>query len=354
MNKTLNILAILFLIACTNATKLISYSDIVTSLVELSDDREQAILHVNSITENFENSNNILTNLKTRVNADCENLTLRGAEHLKKLQAKIVSLKSSTALLTQENKQIADTVIDDEFSIKAEVERIRLAKQHMDSAKAEIANNEKAILESINVLKRLKNLAIDELQGAQQRQTEMGRFNVTITTPAFIQFADFHGQLKGLLSKTDSVNRGFISTLILLTQSAGKQTFSNPETVRKIVTMIDRVLANSYEKIGENQKSGQEKVKSYADMIANSRTLISRMKDEIARKVNVRASNEHEIVFFNSEVIFLERAVARREKRNAFSTQLCKQQSSLVDKHYKKYIETLNQVNELKTSLSSQ
>lgn len=207
--------------------------------------------------------------------------------------------------------------------------------------------------ESINILKRLKNLAVDELQGAQQRSTEMNKFNVkVITPPAFVQFSDFHGELKSLLSKIDSVNRGFISTLILLTQTAGKQTYSNPETIKKIVAMIDKVLANSYEKIQANLKQGQEKTKSYSDIVENSRAMIARLKDEIQTNISSKAANKNEILFYNNDIIFLQRTSARREKRITFSNSLCEDQSQLVDKHYRRYVETINQVNDLRSSLS--
>lgn len=353
MKNTLNILAILLLIACANATKKISYSDIVSSLVELTDNKQEALSNVNNIVENFENSNTLLSNLKTRITENCQLLNQRSSEQQSKLQSKIESYQAAMDKLAKESKEVAAEVIADEAAVKAEAEKIRFAKKDIKQTQTETLNNEKAIYEAVNVLKRLKNLAIDELQGAQQKSTQMNRFNVTITTPpAFIQFSDFHGELKGLLSKTDSVNRGFISTLILLTQSAGKQTFANPEAVRKIVAMIDRILANSYEKIQANQKQGQEKVASYSAIVENSRALIARLKEEIQKKISHRSNNDDQIIFYKNDVLFMQRALARRAKRSAFSFGLCKEQNNLIDKHYRKYLESVNFVNDLRSSLN--
>jgi len=353
--KTLNIFTIILLIAFTNAIEKILFSDIVTSLVELSDDKENALSNVNTIAENFQNSNSLLTNLKTRITENCSILNENGTEKKNKLQAKIESYKSTIDKLTLENQEIATTIVSDESSVKSEVEKIKLAKAEIESVEKEVLNTEKSIIESINVLKRLRNLAIDELQGAIQKSTEMNQFNVTITTaPSFIQFSEFHGELKSFLSKADLVNRGLISTLILLTQNAGKLTYSNPKTVSKIISMIDKIIENFYNKVKVNQKLEQEKIKSYSDIVENSRTLIARLKDEIQRKISVKISNENEVAFYNNDIIFLQRAYSRREKRNDFNSNLCKEQSQLVDKHFHIYIDTINQVNELKSSLSIQ
>jgi hypothetical protein len=353
MKNTLNILAILLFIACANSTKKISYSDLVSSLVELTDNKEQSLSHIQNIVENFENSNTLLTNLKSRITQNCELLSQRSAEEQKKLQSKIESYQATMEKLAKESREIATEVISDETAVKEEAEKIKVAKKDIEQAKLETLNSEKAIHEAVNVLKRLRNLAIDELQGAQQKSTQMNRFNVTvITPPAFIQFSDFHGELKSLLSKTDSVNRGFISTLILLTQSAGKQTFANPEAVRKIVALIDRILASSFEKIKTNEKQGQEKIASYTAIVENSRALIARLKEEMQRKITLRAKNDSEIVFYKNDVNFLQRALTRREKRSAFSLGLCNEQNNLISKHFRKYTESVSYVNDLRSSLN--
>lgn len=350
MNKTLNIFAILFIIAFVNSTKLVSYSDIVSSLVELSSD-DNGLTNVNTIIENFKGSNDLLTKLKTSVSENCRKLTERGTTHIQSLNQKIISYQKTVEKLSSENKEITTQIQNDEESVKKEVEKVRVAKANIESASKEAINKEKEILESVNVLKRLKNIAIDELQGIQQKTTEMHKYNVTVLT-SFVQLPSFQEDLKGLLSKADSVNRGLISTLILLAQSAGKQTYSNPETVKKIVSMIEKIIQNSLNKMEENIKIRDENVKSYNEIVDNSRDLITRLKHDIQRKVHTKSSNEKEVVFFNNDIIFLKKALDRRVKRNTFSNGLCKEQSDLVNRHYNRYVETLDKVNELRSQLS--
>ncbi len=354
MQKNFNILVILVLIACARSTKSISYSDIVTSFVELSDNNDQALNHVVTIAENFEQSNNLLRNLKTEITENCQQYSSRAAKHQNYYQNQIASFENAVTYMTEESQKLSSSVLADEQLVKAEVVKIKSTKDEIKAAQQEVLDNEKAIHESVNVLKRLRNIAIDELQGTEQRNSQINAFNIKARTPptAFIQFLDFHSELKNLLSKTDSVNRGFISTLILLTQSAGKQTFSNPETVKKIVAMIDKILATSYLKIQTNQSEGEAKISSYSAIIENSRAIIAKLKDGIQSAIALRAAAGDSIVFIRNEIVFLQRGLNRREKRNAFSLNLCKEQSNLVDRHFKKYVESLEFVNNLKSSLT--
>jgi hypothetical protein len=354
MNKTLNIFAILLIIAFVNSNKMISYSDIVSSLVELSID-DNGITNINTIVENFQNSNSLLTNLKTSVTENCRKLVKNNDAHTFSLKEKVISYQKSVEKLSNENKEITSQIQNDEGSVKSEVEKVRIAKADIQEAQKDALNKEKDILETVNVLKRLKYIAIDELQGIQQKTTEMHKFNVTIQASAsFLQLPSFQQDLKGLLSKADSVNKGLISTLILLAQSAGKQTFANPETVKKIVAMIEKIIENSLTKMQGNIKAKDEKVKSYNEIVENSRNLITRLKEEIQRKVHTKASNEKEVVFYNNDIIFFNKALNRRFKRNTFNVGLCKEQTELVDKHYTRYVESLDKVNELRTQLASQ
>jgi hypothetical protein len=352
MNKTLNIFAILLIIAFVNTNKMVSYSDIVSSLVQLSND-DNGLSNLKTIVENFESSNSLLSNLQTKVNENCRILRESGQTSVRSLNEKLSAYQKNIEKLTEENKVIDSDLFNDEQAVKREVEKTVVAKKDIAEARQHAINKEKEILESINVLKRLKNIAIDELQGIQQKSTDMYKFNVTVTT-SFVQMPSFQEDLKGLLSKADSVNRGLISTLILLTQSAGKQTFANPETVKKIVAMIEKIIANSHSKIQESITNKDNQVKSYSEILENSRSLIARLKEEIQRRVNNKAGNEREIVFYRNDIIFFEKALARRVKRNEFHVGLCEKQSRVVQTHSDKYQESLNKVNELKGQLSAQ
>jgi len=342
------------IVACVNSTKTVSYSDIVSSLVQLNDDANLGLSNLNTIVESFESSNNLLTNLKTSITENCGKLKTRGEEHQQAIKDKVAAYKKTVLKFAEDNKKIQDDILLDEVSVKAEVLKIKKAKDDIKDAKIESVNQEKALLESINVLKRLKNIATDELQGIQQKTTEMHLYNVnaTLSSASFIQTASFHQELKNLLTSSDSVNRGLISTLILLAQSAGKQTYANPETVKKIISMIEKIIENSKNKVQQNSNNANEKVKEYSAIAENSRTLIARLKEEIQGRISTKATNEKDIVFYNNDIIFLERALSRRERRNTFTNGLCKEQNDLVGRHYNRYVESLKQVNDLKTELS--
>jgi len=329
---------------------MVSYSDIVTSLAELSAD-DNGLSNINTIVENFETSNSLLTKLDTNVKENCKKLRERGEANIQSLNEKLIAHKTSVIGLEKENAGLTLELVNDEDAVKKEVQKVIAAKADIESARKEALAKEKEIIETVNVLKRLKNIAIDELQGLQQKTTEMHKFNVTVTT-SFVQMPSFQEDLKGLLSKADSVNRGLISTLILLSQSAGKQTYANPETVKKIVDMIEKIISNSLAKMQQNFNARDEKIKSYNGIVDNSRDLIARLKEEIQRKVHTKANNEREIVFYKNDIIFFQRAVDRRVKRNTFSNQLCSQETALVAKHYNRYTEALNKVTQLREQLA--
>jgi len=357
MNKSLNIFAILLFIACVNSTKTVSYSEIVTNLVQLSDDKSSGLSHLNIIVENFKNANNDLTKLKTSVSENCNKLELRGKEFIENLNKEIIRFNKEVERLEAENKKITTDLVSDRKAITGEAEKIKKATNEIESTRRDTLANEKEIQETINVLKRLKNIAIDELQGIEKKATAMDKFNVdsSRSTPvSFLETHNFQAELKGLLSNSDSVNRGLISTLILLTQSAGKATYSNPETVRKIVSMIEKIIDNSNAKKAENVKNGEENVKKYNEIIENSRNSITRFKEEVASKINAKAVNEKEIVFFKNDIIFFTKAVNRRTKRNEFSLGLCLKQAALIDVHFNRYKDTLSKVDQLKDEISAQ
>jgi len=331
---------------------MVSYSDIVLSLVEITGD-DQGLSNISTIVENFESSNSLLKNLETNVVENCRKFKERGDNTVRSLNEKLVTYRKNIETLDTENKKFSTELIKDEESVKSEVEKIKVAKRSVKEANKDALEKEKQILEAVNVMKRLRNIAIDELQGVEQKTTQMNKFNVT-RTASFLQMPSFQDDLKSLLFKSDSVNRGLLSTLILLTQSAGKQTYANPETVKKIVDMIEKIISNSHSKLQESLRDRDDKVKAYNEIINNSRTLIDRLKGEIERKVNNKAGNDKESTFYKNDIIFFEKALARRAKRNAFNVRLCDEQTNLVKRHFDKYQESLRKVTELRGQLATQ
>jgi len=336
---------------------MVSFSDIVTNLIQLSDDNASGLSDINLIVENFKNSNSNLENLRTSMAENCSNLEKRGLEFTQKLTDSIRRFNDQIGSLEEQNAQLDEQVVADRNSITEEVEKIKSAQESLDNSMLEVLNSEKDIDENINVLRRLKNLAIDELQGMEKKVTQMDNFNVDKTlssATSFIQTSTFQADLKGLLNKSDSMNRGLISTLILLTQSASKSTYANPETVKKIVSLIENIIENSAAKKLEVNKNGIKRQENYSKIIQNSRDSVSRIESEMASNINTKFMNQKEIVFYQNDVIFFERSHTRREKRNQFTQDLCQKQVALLDVHSQRYHDTLSRVNQLKDEISSQ
>jgi len=350
MNKTMNLIAILLIITFVNSTKTISFSDIVSSLVQLSDDENTGESNLKLIIENFESSNRLLTNLQTNVHENCNKLASRYEETFKNLNEKISKFEKAITDLTDENTKLVDEITNDQESVKSEVSKISGFKASIEEANKAAVQKENAIHESINVLLRLKNIANDELLSLKQKTTDMVKFEVTKTT-SFIQKSNLETELKTILSKSDSSNRGLISTLIMLTQSIKADGYANPESVQKIIDLIDKIIDNSREKISHNNLERDETVSGYTDLIRNSDSSIADLKETIQRKLNAKITNEKEIIFYKNDVIFFQKAFNRREKRAAFSKNLCQGQENLVNRHFENYQNSLVKVEALKTEL---
>jgi hypothetical protein len=351
MNKTLNIFAIILFVSFVNTTKLVSYSDVVSSLLQLNDDPNVGLSNLNTIAEEFAASNKLLTDLKTITTENCSKVNSRSAERLENIKGQIESFNQDINRLRDVIAKINSEATYDEGAVKDEVEKIKKANADIKVAKQSAIEKEQAILETIQVLKRLKNLAQDELLGMQQKTTEITKFNVTITT-SFIQMNSFTEQLKSVMGKSETASKSLISTLILLVQSAGKQTYSNPETVRKILDLLDRIIADNQTKNRTNDQELLDSVKQYDSIINNSKELIARIREDIAKKLNDKSAAESNILMQQNDILFLQKAIARREKRNKFTSDICSGQASLIERHFAQYEKTLNHVNVLKSQLT--
>jgi len=349
MNKTLNLLAILLILTCANSIQKISYSDIVSNLVQLSDD--DGLSDLNVIAEGFEASNRLLTVYKSRGVEACAVLNQSAVNSQNYLKGKIENFQSIIAVIEKENLEIEENINKEKNTIEEEIEKIKNAKDQIEEIKREEVTKEKELTEAVQVLKRLKNLATDELLGAEQKQTEMKNFNVQVIS--FIQTSTFTQNLKGLMKLTGAANRGLISTLILLASRVGKQeTYANPEAVRKIVEMVDKIIDNTQIKITQNTFLTEERILGLNEIIQTSRSLISASKEEIERSQSNQTANHKNINFFKNDIIFYGKALDARVKRQQFSQDLCAKQTSIVQSHYDEYVNTVKHIDALKADLS--
>lgn len=349
MNKTLNFLAILLIVTCANSIQRITYSDIVSNLVQLSDD--DGLSNLNVISEEFEASNRLLSNFKSRTVENCAVLNQSAVESQNYLKGKIEYFHTVIGVIEKENLDIDENINKEKGIIEEEVEKIKNAKDQIEEAKREEITKEKELTEAVEVLKRLRNLATDELQGAEQKTTEMNKFNVQVIS--FIQTSTFTENLKGLMKSTGAANRGLITTLMLLASRVGKQqTYANPEAVKKILDMVEKIIDNTLVKITQNTFLTEERIFGLNEIIQTSRSLISASKEDIERGQSTQTANNKNINFFKNDIIFYGKALDARVKRQQFTQDLCAQQASLAQSHYDEYVKTMEHIDALKSELS--
>lgn len=350
MNKSLNIFAFLFIIVFVNSTKMISYSDVVSSLVQLNASPNAGLAQLNGILEGFQSSNKLLNSLALDIKENCQLLGKRGNTTVGEISHKIKNYENTIEALTKSNMVLATETAELQVATRAALSKIPKTKSQMDAVRNATARQERIAVENVNILKRLRNIAVDELQGLTQKKTDMSAIHVTVIS--FIQTDDFKTQLKSLLSNSDSSTKALISTLIMMTQSAGKSTFANPQTVKNIVNFIEKIILKTQERVKTLFREQDANLRNYAKLISNSRQLVSQLKETIQSKVQSRQANTNNVLFLRGDIVFLRRSVDRKVSRNQFNAELCGKQQKLVDTHKRRYEESVKQLNGLKDVLS--
>jgi len=356
MNKCFNVFNLLLLIALSHANEnLISFSDLVSSLIQLDVDKSSNLINLNRIKDDFEKSNDFLKVMLTSNDVSCEKRKDKDDKKENEISSKIQSFYNSIKKLEEKNNRYSNEIEEDKKSIEEEVTKIKKVKASIVQLKKESLEKEKEIYETIRIFQRLKNLAEDELIGTSKKQTEMNNFNLTVITPtSFIQNAQYmKTELKSIYEKNkDYFDKGYYSTLLLLTQNLEKGRYSNPETIKKIINIIENILININRQVFENQRTHMDQEKDMVNVIENSRNMITRLYEEIQFRIQSTFTHQKDIVFYNNDIIFLNKSLLIRKKRNSFIQNLCKQNGEFLKKHFKYHLNTMQNLDDLKSQLS--
>lgn len=351
MTNTLNLIAIICILTFVNSTKTVTYSDVVTNLVQITQDANDRLTQIKAISDSFKISNDNLKNLDSELKENCASLKKRGENTVREIREKIISYQKNADDLTAQNVFLEKENLALQVTIKEEMKKVPSNKERIEMLKLEFNQSVNQVDENINVLKRLKAISEDELYGAEKRATEMTKFNV-INKTSFLQSEDFENQLKPLLEKSDPITRSLVSSLIMMTQQAGKQNFVDPTAIKNIVAFIDKIILKSKEKKGVLTRELIENVKTYQNLINNAFSSVANLRENLASKVQTKEVNVKNILFLNNDITFVQRSLNRKVKRNNFNDELCKKQMDLLDRHRQGYEETVSFINKLKDETS--
>jgi len=357
MNKSFNLFALLLVMTLANAIeKKVAYSEIVSSLIQLNGDKSTNLANIYKILEDFETSNNFLKVMYNGNIVSCDNRKIKDDQKELEIKNDIEKYHVMINKLEEDIKEFNKEIKKDQTSIEDEITKIKKSKSSIVENKKELLLKEKEINDSINILKRLKNIAIDELQGSLQKQTEINKFDVTVITPTtFIQNSKEYmkTELKSLFKQNrEYFDKGLMTFLILLTQSIEKQTYSNPQTVKKIIDMLEKLINNANKNIFLNSKNYENQQDDIIRIVDNSREIISKLYENIQFRINYISSNKKEISFYKNDIIFLQKVLNIRIKRNSSRQILCQKNKDFLNTHFKRYLQIIQQVNDLKNQLS--
>merc|ERR1712032_836039 len=276
-----NIFAILlFAFNAVNTTKKVThYDEIVNSFAQIRDPNTDGLAKLNEISESFAESNKILLAMQNTVETNCAKIDTQAEEFLKGISKKIEEFQGEVKNMETENAETQGNLKKNIQEQKDEVKKIEDAKDNIKKERDGITTKEADIIEGINVLNRLKNLAQDELAGKYKLETEMKNYTIVNNHGvSFIQRSNFKQELKGIMANTEATGESLISSLILMT-SLDDGHYADPKSVQKILDVLDKIIKRNEEKKNNLQTNFVKITKEYREMIENSLDLLENLKE---------------------------------------------------------------------------
>jgi hypothetical protein len=350
--KTINIIAILLIITLVNSNKkLPNYEDIVQSFMEVQGDPSvDGFAKLNSIKESFTQSNELLEKMSTNLESNCKNLEAANLGSLTSIDAKLKGLAVQIDLLTQSNNQTTTKINQNIKDQVEEEKKIEEARNNIQLARKETRKKEQELIETIRILKRLKNFAEDELTGDYKIENQMVNYTVVNNyNVSFIEKTNMKEELHDLLRKSETSGKPLISTLILITQSLNGS-YSDQKTVRRILDLLTKVIAKNQFRQDSLEKELHEVTKNHKLIKENSTKLLTELRENAIRDSFIISLNHKTISFYESDILYLTKSKIRREKNRNFQNDICSRHRELVNSHAGKYKNAQQRISDLRNS----
>lgn len=354
-----SIITLLFFVACANATKSVSYSEIVYSLMELNDSNDNKSTLENfkkinlAFNESKENLNKFDAKMKSRcqlvLNMGVTKLQAQGRQLISLEKSKTENLEKQTALRSsQENA--TKVVADNEGEIRKLREKIR-------EEKTSFLTNEKRRAERYMIFKRLINFLEDELvSSVEQRKTDMTNINVDksfSSKTSFVQLERIRSDLADISSRSsDPIAKSMITTLLMITQANNRNLFVNNELVEKVKNLISQLMKKEQDSNEAERVAVEKNVAGYNTMIEAKLEESDRKKREELMNVAELASLEQGVRNIENEIKAYTKAQEKQRKKNTVQDQLCQKQDILIKLHASDLASFESQFKELQNNLA--
>lgn len=317
MNKLLTIFSVLLIVAYAHATKKVSYSEIVSSLAQVSH-VEGADTIVETVAASYAESLKKLQVFNTALNNQCTGIAARASKKYENFQASIKSTISSINEIEGNSKELANEISQvqqDQVENQQNQEKLR---EQIKEGREKLQDQSIAIIERSRVLRRLSNLVQDELTG-NQRVGTVDQFKVDNSRSGY-SFVEVHNQLKELESR-DAVTKSMISTLILITQD---RNFANQENVGKIQALINQIIQKDAQRAEELRKNAADEAAIIQKSLSESSEAMMKNVSLIAEKRAQIAANLNVVRFSRAEQKDMEKHMARATVRKSSNLAACK------------------------------
>lgn len=353
------IISLILLVAFANATKSVSYSDIVYSLMELNDstDTTQSLENLRKINVSFTESKEKLTEFDNKLRLRCKAAQTMGANKLQTRGNQLIALEQAKS----ENLAKQDSIRKAQEAAKnivvANQEEIRTLNKQIAEERAALRQSEKARAERYMIYRRLLNFVEDELaSSAAQRKTEMGAINVDKSfsgKTAFVQLQRIRSDLTDISAKTaDPMAKSMITTLLMITQDSNKSLFVDQDLVSKVRSLISTLMDKEASSYAAEKEATDGKITLFESMIETKATEADRKKEEELMNVAELASLEQAVKAIDYEIKSNNKAQEKQRKKNAVQDQICERQEDLIKLHLNDFALLETQFNDLKNNLA--
>lgn len=351
-----NIFAILLLITLVNSTKKVTnFEDIVHSFAQLKSEQSpinENLAKLNEISESFADANKELIELKDLTEANCLKVESESKSFIESANKKIAAFQDEVKSINDQVGEIQKNIEKNILDQKEEVKKIEDAREKIKTAKTDIGKREDEITETVNVLHRLYNLAQDELSGKYKIQSQLKNYTVVSENGvSFIQKTNLKQELKSIMKKTETSGKSLISTLILMASNDDGH-YSDPKAVQRILDVLDKIIKKNEDKKKEIQGDYEEQTKDYREIITNSANLVENLK-ETAIKDEFNVSLNHKtIAMYNTDILYMQKVLQRRNSKVTFNQSICKKQNDLVNANIKRYETSKKRINDIKNEIA--
>jgi len=349
----LNIFAFLFFVTFVKTTKKVStYEDIVQSFVQIKQDLEvDSSAKVSEIFESFTESNKQLQEFQSAVESTCSHLEESNNAFSENNQKKLKALAEDLENLTNQSNALQNDIDSNLTNQEEENKKIQESQNAIKNAKDELHQKEMELVETIQVLHRLRNLAQDELAGNTKLETKMKDFSVVNEHGvSFIQKSNLKEELKNIVGKAQTAEKSLISSLILLASSDDGH-YADPAAVQKILDVLDRILKSNEDRKAELQTEFENNVSSHSALISASEELLQNLKENAMKNQNQLESNSRLKLMYEDDITQHTTAGERRQKRFDFQKGICDKHRENAARNVEKYERTVEKLNELRSDL---